>query len=237
MKSMQLIPLLAAAALAIPAGARAHCDTLDGPVVTAARTALETGKLEPVLAWVQPGDEAEIRQAFTSTRTVRKAGKDARELADRWFFETLVRVHRAGEGAPYTGLKPAGTPDPAVAAADRFLGKGDPKPLEEMLVKSVREGLHAHVARLKQEKPPSDDVAAGRRWVAAYVPFVHWAEGVYSVASSAGAAHGAGHGAAQGADHAAHGAAQAAGHAGHEPAAEAHAEREPVKAPAKGHAH
>jgi Family of unknown function (DUF6448) len=188
MKSRYLIPLLAAA-LPFRVGAHAHCDTLDGPVVTAARTALVNGKLEPVLAWVQPGDEAEIRRAFASALAVRKAGKEARELADRWFFETLVRVHRTGEGAPYTGLRPAGTPDPAVAAADRVLANGDPRPLEELLVRSVREGLHAHVARLKREKPPSGDVAAGRRWVAAYVPFVHWAEGVYRVASGAAAEH------------------------------------------------
>ncbi|HET7826503.1 MAG TPA: DUF6448 family protein, partial [Anaeromyxobacter sp.] len=126
MRSRYLFPFLAAVLLA-PAGARAHCDTLDGPVVTSARTALETGKLEPVLAWVRPGDEREIRDAFAKTRTVRKGGGEARELADRWFFETLMRVHRAGEGAPFTGLQPAGSPDPAVAAADRFLASGDPK--------------------------------------------------------------------------------------------------------------
>jgi uncharacterized protein DUF6448 len=220
MRSKYVFPLLAAVLLG-PAGARAHCDTLDGPVVTAARAALETGELAPVLAWVQPADEAEIRGAFARTRAVRKGGGEARELADRWFLETLVRVHRAGEGAPFTGLKPAGTPDPAVAAADRFLASGDPKPLEDMLVRSVREGLHAHVARLSREKPPAGDVAAGRRWVAAYVPFVHWAEGVYA-AAGARAEHGAGHAAPH-----------QAGRRGD--AAEEHAEREP--GPAKAHAH
>jgi hypothetical protein len=209
--------LLLAAALLVPSGARAHCDTLDGPVVAAARKALDGGKLEPVLAWVRPADEAEIRQAFASARAVRKGGGEARALADRWFFETLVRIHRAGEGAPFTGLKPAGTPDPAVGAADRFLASGDPKPLEDLLARSVREGLHAHVARLGREKPPADDVAAGRRWVAAYVPFVHWAEGVYAAATTGGE-HGAGR-------------AAEAGH--HGDAAEEHAEREPAKA----HAH
>lgn len=187
--------LLIASILVVPAGASAHCDTLDGPVVTAARAALDTGRLEPVLAWVQPGDEGEIRNAFASARAVRKGGKEARELADRFFFETLVRVHRAGEGAPFTGLKPAGTPDPAVAAADRLVAKGEAKPLEELLVHAVREGLHGHVARLSREKPLGDDVAAGRRWVAAYVAFVHWAEGAYAAAAGAGAEHGAAHGA------------------------------------------
>ena len=88
--------------------AYAHCDTLDGPVIKAARQALETGNVDLVLVWIQPKDEAEIRSAFAKTLEVRKQGDAAKELADMYFFETLVRIHRAGEGFPYTGLKPAG---------------------------------------------------------------------------------------------------------------------------------
>jgi hypothetical protein len=219
-----IVPLLLSV-LAVPRPARAHCDTLDGPVVTAARAALETGKLAPVLAWVQPADEGEIRAAFTSSRAARRTGKEAREVADRWFFETVVRVHRAGEGAPYTGLKPAGTPDPAVAAADRAIASGDARALEVLLVDAVRGGLHANLTRLQRERPPADDVVAGRRWVAAYVPLVHWAEGVYAAAGARGDGHGAGaagHGGG-------HGAGAAPGHGAEEAAAEpSHGE---------GHAH
>lgn len=226
-KTKLLFPLIVAAALT-PGAARAHCDTLDGPVVKTAATALDTGKIEPVLAWVQPGDEAEIREAFDRARTVRKAGKESRDLADRWFFETLVRVHRAGEGAPYTGLKPAGGPvDPAVAAADAVVAGGDPKKLEALLVGSVREGLHTHYARLQEQKPPAQDVAAGRRWVAAYVPFVHWAEGVYGAASKGGGHAGHGEAAAPGKGDAADKHAESeGGHAGHV-----------APAAPKGHAH
>lgn len=180
-----VFPVLAAALL-VPAAASAHCDGVDGPVVTTARAALEDGKIEPVLAWVRADDEKEIRDAFARARAVRKGSKEARELADHWFFETVVRIHRASEGAPFTGLKPPGRPDPAVAAADRVVAGGEPKQLEELLVHAVRDGVHTHVARLKKERPPADDVAAGRRWVAAYVPFVHWAEGVYKAAAKGG---------------------------------------------------
>ena len=225
------IPIIAAA-LWSPTSARAHCDTLDGPVVNTARTALETGKLEPVLAWVQPGDEHEIREAFAQARAVRKGTKEARELADRWFFETLVRVHRAGEGAPFTGLKPGGAPAPIVAAADAVAAGGDPAKLEKQLVEAVRHGLHVHHARLAAERAPGQDVAAGRRWVAAYVPFVHWAEGVQAAASGAGA-----HGEAHGAGHAVHGVAPAEPrHAeAHGDAHSGHAKNAEAPAPAHHH--
>jgi hypothetical protein len=88
----------------------AHCDTMDGPVVLAAKTALDHKDVTPVLKWIKKNDEAEIKAAFAKTLAVRTKGPEARELADQFFFETFVRIHRAGEGAPFTGLKPAGTP-------------------------------------------------------------------------------------------------------------------------------
>lgn len=220
MNTKILLPLALSALLLSPTLASAHCDTLDGPVVVAARSALETGKLNAVLAWVQPADEAEIRDAFGKTRAARKASKEAREVADRWFFETLVRVHRAGEGAPYTGLKPAGQVDPGVAATDQAIARGDPKVIHQLLASAIHQGLEARWTRLAAEKPPADDVAAGRRWVAAYVPLVHWVEAVNGAAGAGLDAH-------------AHGAPAADAHAAHAGQAEAQAE----KAPAKKHVH
>ncbi len=85
-----------------------HCDTRDGPVVTAARIALKTGNVNFVLIWAPESAENELKEAFEKTLRVRKAGVEAQELADEWFFESVVRLHRASEGAPFTGLKPAG---------------------------------------------------------------------------------------------------------------------------------
>ena len=98
--------LASAVLLLAPTAASAHCDGLDGPVVTAARKALESGNVNLVLIWVQKNDEAEIASAFQKTLSVRKLNAQVKDLADTYFFETLVRVHRAGEGEPYTGLKP-----------------------------------------------------------------------------------------------------------------------------------
>src|SRR5512140_3415200 len=87
----------------------AHCDSVSGPVITTAQAALDKGDVTPILKWVSPEKENEIRAAFKETLKVRALSPEARNLADRYFFETLVRVHREGEGAAYTGIKPAGT--------------------------------------------------------------------------------------------------------------------------------
>lgn len=168
-----------------------HCDTLDGPVVTAARKALDTGNVNLVLIWVQPKSEPEIKRAFQEALEVRKLGGKAKALADRSFFETLVRVHRAGEGAPYTGLKPAGTPvEPAVAVADKALVTGSVEPLVKALTREVEEGVRRHFKEaMEAKKYNPKDVKAGREFVKAYVEYVHYAEGIGAAAASAAHGH------------------------------------------------
>jgi len=185
-----VLTLLAVAALGVQA-AFAHCDGLDGPVVKAAKHALETGNVNLVLIWVQPKDEPEIRTSFRQALVVRKQGPEAQALADRSFFETLVRVHRAGEGAPYTGLKPAGRNlGPAIPAADRALETGATGQLQDLLANSLRRGLQEHFEALSALRgyDPSD-VAAGRRYVQAYVEYIHYVERLHEAATSAAANH------------------------------------------------
>jgi hypothetical protein len=185
MNTRQFLAAAGAAFVFVSGPAAAHCDALDGPVVSAARKALDAGKVELVLVWVRADDEAQLRTAFERARTVRKAGGEAKELADLYFFETLVRVHRAGEGAAYTGLKPAGMVEPAVAAADRAIQSGKLQPLGKLVVDRMEKGLHGHfnaVMTKKNYKP--DDVAAGRAYSSAYVEFVHYAERLYEAAET-----------------------------------------------------
>lgn len=170
--------------------AAAHCDTMDGPVVMAAQKALDSGNLNPVLAWVKPAGEAEVKAAFARTMKVRALGPEARDLADRWFFETVVRVHRAGEGAPYTGLKDAADPDPALEAADRAVESGKLAPVTKLVNTSVEAGLKDRFAKLRALKAPGDDVAAGREWVEAYVKFIHYVERAAKLASATEDEHG-----------------------------------------------
>lgn len=194
---LAVLALPLAATVLVTQEAFAHCDGLDGPVVEAARHALKSGDVSYALVWVLPEGEVEVRRAFQHALEVRGLGGEALELADHFFFETLVRVHRAGEGEPYTGLKPAGRDlGPAIPAADRALEAGSVAELEALLVEAVRHGLRARfdAAEAARGFDPTD-VTAGRAYVAAYVPFLHYVEGLHAAAAG-----GHGHGAAAPAD-------------------------------------
>jgi len=163
---------------------RAHCDTLDGPVVTTAKMALEKGDVTPVLKWVQKKDEQEIKMAFENTLAVRKLSPQAKELADMYFFETLIRIHRAGEGEPYTGLKPAGTAvEPGIAAADKALDSGSVNDLVKEITEVVSAGIRERFNHAIEAKKHADEnVESGREFVKAYVEFVHYVEGLHLAA-------------------------------------------------------
>ncbi|MGX4695279.1 DUF6448 family protein [Streptomyces sp. JNUCC 63] len=131
-----------------------HCDSLDGPVVTAARKALEGRDVGQILPCVPEAGEPEVREAFSLTTKARTLGREAQEVADRWFFETVVRVHRSGEGAPFTGLKPAGlNVGPVIPAAERSLDAGSADELTGILCGIVREQVeerHGRATALKK---------------------------------------------------------------------------------------
>ena len=183
------VVLLSGLWLAIPGVASAHCDTLDGPVVMTAKAALEKGDVTPVLKWVKKDDEKEIRDLFQKTMVVRGKGKEAQELADRFFFETLVRIHRAGEGAPYTGLKSEPV-EPIIAAADKALESDSADDLVKQVTDAVARGIRERFAHAKATKINADkNIEAGREFVETYVVFTHYVERLHDDASAGGAHH------------------------------------------------
>lgn len=165
---------------ASPKQVSAHCDTVDGPVVSAARKALNTKNVNYALIWVLPENEDAIRKALKKAMERRKKAKTKKEEedADMEFFETLVKVHREGEGAKYEGIKPAGSIEPELAMADKAVEIGK---LDEVLnhIDSAenREIIH-HLFHKLQEKSnyDVDDVPSGREFIGSYVVFIHAVE-------------------------------------------------------------
>lgn len=178
--SISLLATIAFVLIASPKEASAHCDTLTGPVVSAARVALQRGDVTPVLKWVKEAEEAEVRRAFQRTMAVRGATAEARELADLYFFETLVRLHRQGEGEPYTGLKPAGAIDAAIEGADRALETGSVEAVVKLATERAAAGIRERFASAQtRQKHADDSVSAGREYVKAYVEFIHYVDQLY----------------------------------------------------------
>ena len=170
--------------LATPHYAAAHCDTLDGPVIIDAKKAIQTKDITPVLKWVKPKDEKAVRAAFQKALS----NPQGAEAGEPSFFTTLVKIHRAGEGAPFTGLKPAGTVEPAVAEADKALASGSADGLIKLINDDVAAGIrerYDHAAATYKHK--DDSVAQGREFVEAYVEFTHYVERLHQDATGKGA--------------------------------------------------
>jgi hypothetical protein len=163
-----------------------HCDSMDGPVVLAAKRALEAHDPTLALPYVKAEGEPEVLEAYERTIAAHDGNPRVNELADLYFFETLVRVHRAGEGAPYTGLKPAGLGfGPVVPVAERAIESGSPDELVKVLTAKVRDEALERFGRAISLKPHADaGVAAAREYVEAMLGLEVWSHKVYNCASA-----------------------------------------------------
>lgn len=161
--------------------AQAHCDSYDGPVIKDAVKALETNNVNLVLKWITPEQEQEITSLFKKTFSLKNGDKEIYAIVEKHFFETLVRLHRETEGAPYTGLKPAGTTKQIIKLSDQSLEEHD---LDGFLKK-----LNNHIAKVLKEKylkveslekVKNESVENGRAYVQAYVDYTHTIEAIHA---------------------------------------------------------
>lgn len=183
MMKMNRFAVVAACAgvwLLAPLVACAQRDATDGPVVTAAKAALEKGDIASALKWTKKERETGLRETFRKTLVVRKLSPEAKELADKYFVETFATACRSGEGAPGPGPRPAGAEvEAAVAKADEALISGRVQPLAQSLADAVADGVRQRFARAHAAKENADSSAeAGREYVETYVEFIHYVERV-----------------------------------------------------------
>lgn len=92
-------------------------------------------------------------------------------VADRYFPENLMRIHRAGEGVSCGGIKPTGTVLAVeVVAADEAIETDNPR----LLMALIPADKHSELRRRFDKawgltQFDVNDLAAGRAYVAAYV--------------------------------------------------------------------
>ncbi|MDD2289131.1 MAG: DUF6448 family protein [Bacteroidales bacterium] len=167
--------------------ANAHCDSYDGPVIKDAMKALDGNNVAFVMKWIGPEHEAEITNLFNKTIFLQDKDPEVYGIVKKYFLETLVRYHRETEGAPYTGLKPAGTAAPIVNLADNALAQEDVNILLEKLNNHIGRVItekYDKVAELSKVKELS--VEQGRAYVDAYVDYTHTLEAIEAVIAHGG---------------------------------------------------
>jgi hypothetical protein len=191
MKTYRLVVRVTVVLIALTLAARlsslaiAHCDSMDGPVVKEAQRALAEKKVDPVLKWVRADDEPAIREAFDLALAVRGESERARKLTDQYFFETLVRLHRAGEGEAFNGLKAAGSAASAIVATDGALAEGNIDQLADRYAAAVRDAVkHRFDDAHTKRKVAEESSAQGREYVQAYVELTHFVENLDYIVSN-----------------------------------------------------
>lgn len=167
--------------------AQAHCDSYDGPVIQDALRALEQDDVSLVMKWIEPQYEAEISNLFTKTVSLKDQDQEVYDIVEKHFLETLVRLHREGEGAPFTGLKPAGSATPLVQMADASIAQNDLTGLLTKLTDHLQKDLSDKYQKVMDlHKVKDQSVEQGRAYVAAYVDYTHTLEGIEHILAHGG---------------------------------------------------
>lgn len=189
-KTISLVSFISMFLLLLSPDAQAHCDRENGPVAMAAKEALKTGKLDKILIWVGEEQEQELRGKFQQSLQVYKDGGNSAELAERYFMETAVRLHRAAEGMPFEGLKPASANPPDIEAAEKALETENFEPVKELLCSALEE---ESLKWLEKTRTSAEDkeksIEAGREWVGNYVKYIVYIHKLYQTIQ-AGPPHG-----------------------------------------------
>ena len=182
-----ILSLIAILSLISIQPASAHCDSFDGPALIDAEKALETNNVDLILKWINADMEDEVVPLFHKTYSMKNGDKEIYEIVKKHFYETFVRLHREMEGAPFTGLKPAGTTAHITVMSDKALESGD--------FASLLKALNNHVNSQLQEKfdktealykVKDNSVEEGRAYVEAYVDYTHSLEAVHDILSGGG---------------------------------------------------
>lgn len=162
-----------------------HCDSLDGPVVTAANNALEHEDIKLILPYVPKSAEQEVLDCYDMVMQARKHGGAARDAAYQLFYETTVRLHRAGEGEPFTGIKPAGMDHgPVVGLAEHAIRDESPAKVIDFLKAMVEDEVNKRFAEVmdKKHQPGLDNTDTMREYVSAMLGFQVYSHKVYKQA-------------------------------------------------------
>lgn len=158
-----------------------YIDSIDGPVVKAAEKALDMEDVKYVLPYVSSEDEEEIKDSFERTLVVRELSGEAAELADYWFFETTVRLHRREEKKTYTGLKSSGTDwGPIIPKIDMAIETENLNELLKYLLNFIREDISSRFDDLLSKKDYDlSDVEDARDYINAREEFIEYTKKFY----------------------------------------------------------
>lgn len=171
--------LLAAFMLAFSMPIYAHCDSYDGPVIQDALKALDKGEVSYVLKWIEKDHEEEIKSLFKKTVALKNEDAEVYGIVEKHFLETLVRIHREGEGAGFTGLKPAGSATSIVQMADKAIADENVNTLLTNLDRHIRRVISEKYEKVNTlSKVKDNSTEEGRAYVAAYVDYTHTLEAI-----------------------------------------------------------
>jgi hypothetical protein len=140
-----------------------------GPMMKAARMALESGNARHILIWVPEGSENTLKNLLEKACCERYSQKS--KAAD-WYFETVQRLHRSGMQSNYSGIEDVIFGEiPVIRKADEAIETGNFEQLSGLVPVMDISELRQRFDTIREMRN-YPDLSAGRTFVSAYLEFM-----------------------------------------------------------------
>jgi len=155
----------------------------NGPVIIAAKKALETGNPNYVLIWVPEESENTLKNLLEKTFCERSTRKNIQNRGIDWYFESVNRLHFTCRWPHCPGMTSDGSDmKMIVSMVERAFETGNCEEICGVLpiAHTAEVKLRFHNVMNKRNYTV-DDIAAGRAYVSAFIAFIAYLHNLSSV--------------------------------------------------------
>jgi hypothetical protein len=146
----------------------------NGPVIRAAKMAMETGNASYILIWLPKEAENTLKNLLERTYCENRTRKNTQNHSIDWYFKSVNRLHSRYGWPDYPGMKFKETDEETIALmVERAFESGNFEEINSIIPLNhsgdARERFHKVMMKRNYSV---DDIAAGRVYVSAFIAFI-----------------------------------------------------------------
>lgn len=148
-------------------------DVIQGPVVKAAKMALETGNVNYILIWLPEESENTLKNLLEKTCCKRSSRMNMQNQAYDWYFATVNRFFSTSRSYDYLKTQFGGLAEkPLVLKVDTAIESGNFEEIRDIIpITHEADAKQRFLHVMNMRNYPVNDIAAGRAYVSAFFDF------------------------------------------------------------------
>jgi hypothetical protein len=156
-------------------------DEMQGPVVKAAKMALETGNVNYILIWLPEESENTLKNLLEKTCCTRSSRMNMKNRAYDWYFEMVNRFFNIGRPRDNLTIRGGLAEKPLDLKVDKAIESGNFEEIRDIIpVTHEADAKQRFLHVMNMRNYPVNNIAEGRAYVSAFFDFNRYMHDLYS---------------------------------------------------------